>query len=443
MKTLYKNNLNGMQVFSIVWFGQLVSIMGTAMTKFALLIWAYEQIGKASTTALLGFFSILPSVLLSPLAGAVVDRFNRKKIMLLSDLGSGIVTVMLLVINTSGNLQVWHLYAAEALSGVFGAFQRPAFSSSITMLIPKEKYSRASGMRSFSNYSSQVLAPILGGFLMLIIGVQGVMIIDIVTFFIAMGTLTVVAIPQPQRKITENPNNISKDIKFAFEYLIKRKDLLLLMIIFLGMNFLAGLTYFGILPAMILARTGNDKIVLASIQSALGVGGVVGSLVVSLWKGAKSKVNLILITGAASFFFGDIFLAANSTVYIWYTAAFLSSFFIPFITAGQDALWQSKVAPNIQGRIFSIRGMLQTGLAPIGYLLGGMLADYVFEPAMIGVGYLSELFGWFVGTGKGSGMALMFLFTGIFGTLTCLCGFLSKDLRQLEDSLPDHEIANA
>jgi MFS family permease len=435
-------NIKGMQVFTLVWFGQFISIMGTAMTRFALMVWAYDQVGKATTTALLGFSSIVPYILLSPFAGAVVDRFDRKKIMILSDLGSGLMTVSIFILLSSGKLQVWHLYLAEALTGTFEAFQLPAYSSAITMLIPKDNYSRASGMRSFSNYTSQVLAPILGGFLVVQIGIRGVMTIDIITFLVAVGTLIMVIIPNPimHRENKIHKSSILEDMKIGYRYLRERRGLIKHMMMYVGINFLASLTYFGILPAMILARSGSNRMILASVQSALGIGGVLGSIVVSAWKGPKKKMNTIELSGASSFLLGDLFLAIGRTPYVWITAAFFSSLFLPFLIGANTSLWQSKVEPGIQGRVFSIRDMLQMALMPIGYVLGGILADYVFEPAMAAGGSLNSALSWLLGSGKGSGMALMFVFTGIFGTLICMSGFISKSLRNLEKDIPDHEI---
>lgn len=440
MKSLYIKGLSGMKVFTLIWFGQLLSIMGTAMSGFALMIWAYEQVGKASTVAFLGFSSILPYVLISPIAGVVVDRFEKKKIMILSDLGAGIVTLVILFLYNTASLQVWHLYLARAISGVFEAFQLPAFSTMITLLIPKDQYTRASGMRSFANWSSTVFAPIFAGALMLVIGIKGILIIDTITFLFAITTLLIVKITiSIDSEVTkEKFNNIWDDILFGIHYILKRKGLFWLMNIFVLINFLASATYYGILPAMVLARTNNNRMILASLQSALGIGGVVGSLFVSFRGVPRKKVLTIFIAAGASFLLGDIFLAIDTSVYIWYAAAFLSSFFIPFIMGAESAIWQSKVEPRVQGRVFSMKEMMKMGFMPLGYLFGGLLADYFFEPAMKIGGCMNETFSWIVGSGNGAGMALMFLINGILGFLLCVSSLLNKNVRNLEIDLPDH-----
>ena len=400
-----KYKLSGMQIFKLIWFGQFIPIMGTAMTRFALIIWAYEQTGTATTTALLGFFSYLPYILLCPLAGVIVDRFSRKKILILSDLCAGIMTVILFLLYKSGNLEVWHLFLAEAVASSFEAFQIPAFSSTISLLISKENYIKASGMRSFSSYCSTVLAPILGGIFVLKIGVNGVMLIDIVTFVVAIGIMMRVTLPNPERKSCNEETKVTliEEMKVGFQYLRKFKGLIHLMLLYVEVNFFAALTYFGILPAMILARSGSDRIALASVQSALGIGGIVGSFIVSTRKGSSRKVNIIVISGIGSFLFGDLLLAIGRSYHWWIVG------------------------------VFSTRDMMQMASMPIGFILGGFLADHVFEPAMATSWNLSNFLSRFVGSGKGAGMAVMFLLTGICGTCVCLSGYFNKDLKDLND----------
>lgn len=439
-----KNNikeLSGMQTFTLVWFGQLISIIGTAMTKFGLMLWAYETVGKASTVALLGFFNYLPYILLSPISGVIVDRFNRKKIMILADLGAGLMTIVMLILLVTGNLRIWHMYLSEAIASICESFQIPAYSSSITLLIPKDKYSKASGMRSFTGWASQILAPIFGGFLILQIGLKGVMLIDIATFLIAIYLLIIVVIPNPDFKEIKGKvkSHVYKDVLEGFNYLKERKGLFKLMLMYVGINFLSALTYFAILSPMILSRSGNNKMVLATVLAALGIGGVVGSLIVSFWRGPKKAVFTISLSGALGFLLGDILIAVSSNVFTWSISAFLSSLFIPFLVGAHTMIWQSKVEPSVQGRVFSIRDTLQMACMPVGFILGGFLADNIFEPAMAIGGRLNSTFGWLVGIGNGSGMALMFIMTGTLGTLICLGGYASRDVRNIEKDIPDFD----
>jgi hypothetical protein len=206
------------------------------------------------------------------------------------------------------------------------------------------------------------------------------------------------------------------------------------------MNLFAALTYYSILPAMILARTANDQLALATVQGALGVGGMAGGLLISIWGGSKKRIHVCLMGAALSFLVGDLLMAVGRIVSVWMVAAFLAAVFIPFITSAERAIWQSKVAPGVQGRVFSTKGMFQQATLPIGYLLAGPLADRVFEPAMAVGGSLSDVFGWLVGTGPGAGMGLMFACTSILGTAMSLSGYLFRSVRNVEMDLPDHTV---
>ena len=410
------------------------------MTRFALLIWAYEQTGQATTLALLGFFSFGLDVLLSPIAGVLVDRWNRRLVLLFADLGAGLMTVTILILYMADNLQIWHLYMVQALTGGFAAFQAPAYTAATTMLVPKSQYTRTSGMRSLASSVSQVLAPVFAGVMLRLINIGGVMLVDIATFLVAMTTLLIVRIPHPtsaQKNSTEN--KVWKAASFGFHYIRHRHGLLGLIFLFMGINFFAALTYFSILPAMILARSGRDELTLASVQAALGIGGVVGGLLVSIWGGPKRKIHSICAGTALSFLLGDFLLALGWNVQTWALAAFLAAVFIPFISSAHRAIWQAKVAPEVQGRVFSVKGMLELIPMPLGYLLAGPLADRWFEPAMMIGGRLEMTCGWLVGTGPGAGMALMFACNAILGIAMSLSGYLFRAVRRVENDLPDHD----
>ncbi len=426
-----------MKKFTLIWSGQFLSLMGSNMTRFAFLIWAYNQTGKASTTALLGFFAYAPYILLSPFAGVLIDRWDRKKIMILSDLLAGCFTILLLVAFLSDQMYIWYLFVFQALSSALEAFQVPAYTSSITLLIPKEKYAKASGMRSFSSNAAQIAAPILTGALLGIIGFTGIMLIDIITFSFAVSSLLLVSIPQIMKKQLIERVHIFKDIKFSLHYLYERKGLFYLMIIYIFINLIAATTYFGILPAYILAKTNKNEVILGMVQTSLGVGGVIGSIVVSIFGVPKKKILTILLAGGASFLLGDILMGVGQSVYVWITAAILSSIFLPLLMGAENALWQSKIKPSIQGRIFSIKGMFNLSMMPIGFLLGGFLADYVFEPMFL----KPTVFSFLVGQDKGSGMGFMFFISGILGALICLLGYIIKKIRNIENEIPDFDEA--
>jgi MFS family permease len=430
-----------MRIFFIIWVGQLVSLLGTGMTRFALLVWAWQQAGQATTLALLGFFSYGSYVLVSPFAGVVVDRLDRRLVMLFADLCAGLITVGLLLLFTTGNLRIWHLYLTQSLTSVCEAFQVPAYSAAITTLVSKEQYARTGGMRSLAGSASTVMAPILAGVLLPLVGVGGVMWVDVATFLSAVLTLLLVRIPRPLlvTSASEMSGGRLRELGFGFRYIYARQGLLGLLLIFAGINLFAALTYYSILPAMILARTGGDELALATVQSVLGIGGVMGGLLVSLWGGPKRLIHACLLGAALSFLLGDFLMGVGRAVPVWAVAAFVAAVFIPFIVSAQQAIWQAKVAPDVQGRVFSAKAMLQMATFPLGYLLAGPLADRIFEPAMAAGGSLAGALGWLVGAGPGAGMGLMFVCTSLLGMVMSLSGYLFDPVRNVETDLPDHE----
>ncbi|MBN1285757.1 MAG: MFS transporter [Anaerolineae bacterium] len=423
-----------MKTFLAIWFGQLVSMTGTAMTRFALLTWAYRQTGEATTLALLGFFSYILYIAFSPIAGVVVDRWDRRTVMLAGDLSAGLMTVGMLALYLADGLQIWHLYLAEALTGAFEAFQHPAYNAAITTLVPERQYGRVNGLRSLAYSSSQVVAPSLAGVVLVAVGLPGVMMIDIATFLIATLTLAQARIPRPAATAEGQASRgkFWQEVRFGFRYVFARRGLLYLLFIFMGINFAASLTYFGVLPAMILARSGNDELALAGVQSVLGAAGVIGGALVSAWGGPKRRVHGVLLGGALSFLFGDLMFGVGQSLPVWIGAGFVSAVFIPLIVSSDRAIWQSKVEPDVQGRVFAAKGMLQQMPYPIGYLLAGPLADRLFGPAMMPGGALASVFGSLVGTGPGAGMGLMFLCTSLIGTTVCLGGYLIPAVRRLD-----------
>jgi MFS transporter, DHA3 family, macrolide efflux protein len=436
---------HGLRTFGIIWCGQLVSLLGTAMTRFALLIWVNQQTGKATPLALLTVFSFGPHVLISPLAGVLIDRMDRRWVMWFADFGAALLTAALLALYTTGDLRIWHLYVAEALTGICEAFQSPAYSAAISTLVPKELYARVSAMRSMAYSVSQVLAPSFAGVLLGWVTLRGIMLIDLATFLVAMLALAVVRIPRPAVTPEDRAARGSawREAGFGFRYIFQRPGLMGLLLIFLGINLIASLTWFALLDPMILARSGKNALSLASVKSALGLGALAGGLAVSVWGGPRRRIHGILAGAAISFLSSDLLLAVGKQTPVWALAGFLGSFFIPFIMSANHSIWQAKVAPGVQGRVFSVQGMLQTATIPVGGLLAGPLADHLFEPAMAANGRLAPLFGWLVGTGPGAGMALMFAGTALLGAGMSLSGYLFPAVRHVEEDLPDHDAAPA
>jgi len=430
----------GMRGFTLVWSGQVVSLLGSGMTWFALTIWAWELTGQATALALVAFFHFGPTVLLSPIAGALVDRWDRKLVMMLSDLAAGLMSVLVLLLYSTGHLEIWHLYLTGAFAGAFEAFQFPAYSAAVTTMVPKEQYVRANGMLSLAESASGVFAPLAGGILLGIVGISGVLAIDVVTFMVAIGALLLVRIPPPQTSESgqEGKGSLWQESLYGFRYILKRPSLLGLQLVFLGSNLTASFS-FAVLAPMILAQTGKDQVTLGLVQSVLGIGGVVGGLLLSVWGGPKRRVHGVLLGMTLSSLLGELVLGLGNAPLIWGIGAFFSSFFIPIINGSNQAIWQAKVAPDVQGRVFAARRLIAQLSWPIATLLAGPMADQVFEPAMAAGGIWGDTLGGLVGIGAGAGMSLMFVITGLMGVFVGLGGYAVPAIRNAEQILPDYD----
>ncbi len=431
----------GMLGFTVVWIGQIFSLLGTSMTGFAMTIWAYEKTESATALALVGFFFVAPMLIATPFTGALVDRWNRKLMMMLSDLASGAATVIILILYSSGHLEIWHLYLTGAMQGVFQSFQWPAYSAAISTMISKKHYGRANGMLSLAETGSNIFAPILAGALLGIIGVSGILTIDLVTLSIAIAALLVVHIPQPKVSTEgrEAQGSLLKEAVYGFRYIFKRPPLLALQSTFMIGNFLYGVPM-AVVAAMILANTNNNEQSLALVNSVGAIGGVVGGLVMSAWGGPKRRVYGVLGGWFGSGLLGLVIMGLGRNLYAWAAAAFAGTFLVPIINGSNQAIWQAKVPPDLQGKVFSIRRLIAWFVSPAAMLVAGPLADKVLEPAMrLETSPLATSVGWLVGTGPGRGMALMFLVGGILTAGVTLVAFSIPILRRVEDLIPDHD----
>lgn len=429
----------GMRGFLLIWIGQAASYLGSSIVTFGLTIWAWQETEQATALALVGFFSFVPTLLVSPFAGVLVDRLNRKHVLLLSDAGSALASLVTLLLYSAGALEVWHLYLLGAWSGFVGAFQFPAFSAAITTLLPKEHYARAGGMRSLLNSLAHIGGPALAGILLAFSSLSTLLVIDLVTFGLALLTLLPVQIlpPADSQAGTDAPTQFWDEVTYGFRYIVSRQSVLGLTLTFAAVNLVAmlGVT---VLSPMILARTGNDEVLLGSVRAALGFGGLGGGVFISFWGGPTRKVYGVLL-GVVGGSVALVGLGVGQNAFAWAAAAFTAFFFFPMLDAFSGAIFQRKIPPQVQGKFFSASLVISHTGTTAAYLLAGPLADTVFEPAMQLGGALTSIFGPLVGTGAGAGMALMFVFAGILGVFVGVAALLYKPIRDIETLLPDYE----
>ena len=421
-----------MRTFIIIWFGQVVSLLGSGLTNFALGVWVYQRTDSVTQFALISLFISLPLILISPVAGAVVDRWNRRWIMILGDSGAGLSTLVVALLFATGRLEIWHIYLTTAFSSTFSAFQRPAYTSAITQLVPKQHLGRAGGMTQLGEALAQLVAPVLAGFLLVTIQLQGIILIDFVTFLFALVTL--LSIRFPELKATENKQkDLLQEALAGWTYLSARPGLIGLLIMFTNSNFLVGVVSVLVTPLVLSIASAA---VLGTVMSIGGLGMVAGSVVVSTWGGPKRQMNSIysfeLLTGLSILATG-----LRPSIPLYGLAAFLFFFGLPIVRVASQVIFQKKVAPNTQGRVFALTGALVTATQPLAYLIAGPLADRVFEPLMAANGPLAGSLGQIIGVGPGRGISLMFIVIGFLYLVATLIAYQYRRLRFVEDELPD------
>ncbi len=289
------NRPTGMTAFIIVWLGQIVSVLASSMSHFGLTIWMYQQTGSATAMGLMQVAFITPFLILSPIAGVMVDRYNRKLMMMVSDLAAIIATGGIFILLALGRLEFWHLYISAALNGIGNTFQWPAYSAAITTMVPKEQYGRANGLMSLMEAGPGVLAPMLAGALLPLIGLTGLLTIDVLTFFFAIGALLLVFVPQPVHTAEGEAGrgSLLHEAAYGFRYIFQRPSLLGLQLVFFFGNLFSGIG-FAVLAPMVLARTASNSVIFGMVESAGAIGGVVGGVAMSAWGGFKRRVHGVL-----------------------------------------------------------------------------------------------------------------------------------------------------
>lgn len=424
--------MNQFHKYILLWATQSVSQLGSAMTSFALTLWAYTQTHSAMAVSLMSFCNYVPYILVSLFAGTFVDTHSKKAVMLVSDSLAAVCTAAVLLLTISGRLAIWHIYVVNAVIGCMNAFQQPASSVAVGKLVPEEKLSNVSGMNSFSGNLVTVFSPVLASLLFSVAGMGCVLFIDIVSFFGAFFVLLLVIHIPEQREDTERKSMFS-GMKEGFGFLKREPGLLAVLLTMALINFFSRLTYENVLSPMILARSGDNSVVLGMVNAAMGAGGIAGGLIVSVKKPAKRNAKMMYLSAACSFLFGDLLMAAGRSGFVWAIAGIAANLPIPFIMAGSNVILYGRVPEEMQGRVFAVRNAIQYCTVPVGILLGGWLADYVFEPFMCSGGPVAGALSAIVGTGAGSGMAVMFLCTGIAGfAVSCISG-LNPRIRALDE----------
>ena len=423
-----------MPTFLVTWLGQVVSLVGSGLTSFALGVWVFQRTSSPTLFALIGLFAVLPKVIFSPIAGALVDRFDRRKVMILADAGAGLSTLFIALLLSAGRLELWHIYLSAAASSLCGTIQWPAYTATVTQLVHKKHLGRANGMNQFGRAAAEIFSPLLAGVLVLTIQLEGVILIDVVTFIFAMLTLLLVRFPRLDTEPTSNDlATFKRDLTFGWVYILARRGLLNLLFFQAMVNFIWGMVGALIVP-MILSFTTSDK--LGAAITIAGTGMLTGSLLMTAWGGPKRRINGVITFEALS---GISFMLMGLQPEFWLVAvgAFSAHITIAIVFGSNQALWQAKVEPGNQGRVFAAQQMIASAASPLAYLLAGPLAEKIFEPLMASGGALTHILSPLLGSGAGRGIGLMFVLMGLVKIMISVLAYLNPRVRLIEDESPD------
>lgn len=429
MKTKFQNaltTLREMRTFLILWLTQSFSGLGSAVTSYALVVWSYTQKGSALVTALLMVSSYAPYVVCSIFAGALSDRWNKRRTMLVCDALAALTTVCTLVLLKTGTLQIWHLYILNALNGLMNTVQQPASEVATTVLLPRKHYQKVGGLHYLSSSLNGILNPVIATAMMTLLGMDAVILFDLFTFAVAFVVLLVfIRIPEPEK--TEAKEPLMQSVRGGLAFLREKRGILSLVFFLAAINLVASM-YNATLPAMVLPTKGETA--LGILNSLTGVTMLIGSLAASLLPKPKSRVRVVCWTLLLSMSTENFLLAFGRTVPVWCIGAFLGWIGIPLMNTNLDAIMRLSIPQEIQGRVFACRNSLQFFTIPVGYFLGGLMVDAVFEPLMAAQAnsWLTRVFG----AGKGSGAAMCFALQAVMGVLVCLWFMRDKHIRALQ-----------
>lgn len=426
----------GMAAFTVIWSGQLVSAVGTRMTNFALGVWVWQQSNSASDLALMTVFAFGATVVASPIAGSLVDRWNRRLTVIMSDLGSGVATLGALLLFATGTASLWPLIAVNTVMGAFLAFQYPAIAATITTMVAKEQYPRANAMLSMARSIPAIFAFLAAGALLSVASIETIIVLDVLSYVVGIGTVFLVALPEVGRGSGAATRSFLPNLLAGFRVLGSDRGLVGLQAVLFVISLVSAVGFIVITP-MVLVHTGSEW-QLGMVNTVGAVGGVLGALVVSAVRPPHRKV-LWILAFVLAFSLGRVAMGAGDTLVVWSAAWLFSWLCVPFIEAYSQSVWQQKTDPAVQGRLFgAIQLLSQLGFV-VGFTVTGPLVDRVFEPLMRPGATLAQLFGSLTGVGPGAGMRLVFILSGVAGAVAGLAGLLNRTVRDLEVRVADYE----
>lgn len=406
---------NWLTNFLPMFIGQVVSLLGSSLVQFALVWYVTKLTGSAAVLATASTIALLPQILIGPFIGALVDRWNRKKVMILADFIVALATAVLALLFAFNLIQIWHIYLIMFVRSLAGIFQGPAKTASVSLMVPKDQLTRLGGINQVVNGLTDTFSPALGALLMELLPIQGVLAVDIVTAAIAILLLIfMVKVPQPNITPTTQrvtPQSLLADVKSGFQYIVTWPGLLIVMLIASSINlFMAPVG--NLMPLMITEYFKGGATELAWLQAAMGIGAILGGALLGVWGGFKRKVITVII-GILGISISVLAIGFVSP--IGYLTALLFSGFtgimLSFANGSFGPLLQTKVPSEKQGRVFTVLSSISLGLMPIGLLLSAPIADRF-------------------------GVMTVYRIGGALGMIIAIFGLANKHVMTLDNQLP-------
>lgn len=430
-----KSTMKNYTAFLVLWGGQTLSALGTSILSFALGVWVFQRTGSVSDFGMTVLLGMLPFVVLSPFAGVLVDRWPRKRVMMICDIGAALCGLSLFAFLAREALELRHVYVLTLLGSVFASFHRLAYGASISVLVPEESVrGRANGLIQLGLAGSFVVGPLIAGLLLAAVGLRGVILIDCASFSVAVVSLAMVRFPELVADVSTPGKHFLKEFRQGLTHIRGHAALLPLLALVAFANFSIGFVQVLFTPMVLSTST---QTVLGVLVALGGAGMIVGSLATSTL-GVPARAMRGVWIGLASGGVCMILGGLRPSVWLWGSSVFCYFVAISVISTCLQGIWQANVPPALQGRVFSVRDTISFASLPLAYVVSPLLAKHFFEPWMSARGLLAPTVGRWLGTGAGRGMALMFVVIGVVLMAVAMWVARLRSLGSMTSFVSDH-----
>lgn len=425
-----KGMVGKMKKFSIIWAGELISNIGSGMTAFALSVYVYRLTESVSFVSLVTLLAYLPTILLSPVGGVLADRYDRRFLMILGDLCSGLGLLYILISIQSGSRSIAPVLIGVTVNAVFIALLEPSYKATVTDLLTEEEYAKASGMVQIAGNARYLISPALAGILLGFADIRLILLIDIGTFFLTVSTVTAVRKTLRKPLTREKTRGMIKELKEGFLLIVRNGGIMALVVIMALICFFAGFIQI-LTPPMLLAISDAKTVGILASVSAVGL--LISSVIIGVFGIQKRQADVLFLSAAAS----GVFMALTGVsinLFFVGTALFLFFFSIPLINTCADVLLRVSIPHELQGRVWGMVSLLTQAGTVLAYAISGVLADRVFEPLLGEEGLLSDSVGKIIGTGQGRGVGFLLVLSGLGMVLAAVTAGRSRKLRTIRIS---------